>query len=98
VNPGKLRNRVRLETSRDGTTWEPVAETWAAVVPLTGAQWILGRGEGKSAPTHRVEMRFRRDLPAPLRVVHGAKILNVVAVVDVDERQVEHHLFCQEHR
>lgn len=86
---GALRDRLTLETpvrSDDGgggaaVTWTAVADLWGAVRPITGderlrADAVTGR------VTHQVWIRHRDDVVPAMRFRAGARILDIVAVLD----------------
>jgi SPP1 family predicted phage head-tail adaptor len=90
---GALRERLTLETpvrSDDGgggatVTWATVADVWGAVRPITGderlhADAVTGR------VTHQVWIRHRADVVPAMRFRTGARILDIVAVLDPGRR------------
>jgi SPP1 family predicted phage head-tail adaptor len=90
---GALRDRLTLETpvrSDDGgggatITWTTVADLWGAVRPITGderlrADAVTGR------VTHQVWIRHRPDVVPAMRFTQGARILDIVAVLDPGRR------------
>lgn len=86
---GKLRDRLTLEMparSDDGgggatVTWVPLVDVWGALRPITGderlrADAVTGR------VTHQVWIRHRTDVVPAMRFRTGARILDIVAVLD----------------
>ena len=62
-------------------TWEPVAELWAAVRPISGDERL--RHDAVTARvTHEVWIRHRADVVPAMRFVAGPRILDIVAVLD----------------
>lgn len=103
VRIGDLRQRLVIERpvrSADGgggavETWEAVAEAWGAVIPLTGgerveADAVTGR------VTHEIWIRHRDDVSADMRLRLGARLFEVRAVIDVDERRRFLKCLCEE--
>jgi SPP1 family predicted phage head-tail adaptor len=93
VSIGALRERLTLEApSRAGdggggatVTWDPVAELWAAVRPITGDERL--RHDAVTARvTHEVWIRHRADVVPAMRFTAGARILHIVAVLDPGRR------------
>ena len=90
---GALRHRLTLEApSRAGdggggaaVTWEAVAELWAAVRPISGDERL--RADAVSGRiTHEVWIRHRADVAPAMRFTHGARILEIAAVLDAGRR------------
>jgi SPP1 family predicted phage head-tail adaptor len=90
---GALRHRLTLESpSRTGdggggaaVTWQLVAELWAHVRPISGDERL--RADGVSGRvTHEVWLRHRADVVPAMRFTHGARILEIVAVLDPGRR------------
>jgi SPP1 family predicted phage head-tail adaptor len=93
---GKLRHRVRLErldpvedsagVAQDPTTgeiereWVLVATVWAAIEPLSAREFVQS-GAGQSQVSARITLRYRSDLNATWRIVHGSRIYNPEGVL-----------------
>ena len=99
---GALRDRLTLEApirSDDGgggavVTWTTIANLWGAVRPITGderlrADAVTGR------VTHQVWIRHRADVTPAMRIRDGARILDIVAVLDCGRRD-RLHCLCEE--
>ena len=100
---GSMRHRLVLEAvsrADDGgggatETWNPVAVVWAAVTPMTGdenvaAEALMGR------LTHVVHIRHRPGVLPAMRLRFGVRLLEIVAVLDVDERRRRLKILCRE--
>jgi SPP1 family predicted phage head-tail adaptor len=62
-----------------------VADLWASIRPITGderlrADAVTGR------VTHQVWIRYRADVVPAMRFIAGARILDIVAVLDGSRR------------
>lgn len=101
---GDLRHRVVIEhqpapQTRNGlgevtTPWVELATVWAAVEPLTGSEAIQQARE-EAQVSHRVRIRRRTDVTPAMRVVYGAKVFNILAVLDAN-KPGETQLACRE--
>ncbi len=88
----RLRRRVRIETPVEvsdgmgGTVrnWQLLAEAWAEISPLRGRE-ALAQFQLESQISHRIVLRWRANLDASMRVVHGGRVFNIRAVLNVDE-------------
>lgn len=87
LTAGRLNRRVRIErpiadTSIDGAgsgTWEPVATVWAEVQDVRPSRTErMTEGLNLSARAARVIMRWRGDVTAAMRIVHGDRIMQIV--------------------
>ncbi len=93
ISIGALRQRLTLQSpSRvdDGgggatVTWDTVAELWAYVRPITGDERL--RHDAVTARvTHEVWIRHRSDVAPAMRFTDGARVLDIVAVLDPGRR------------
>ncbi len=103
---GRLRERVTVQrAARDAdagggavVTWTPLAHAptvWARIEPLSGAE-ALQAMKLQARVTHRVTLRWRDDVTAAMRLVCGARTLNIRAVTNPDERRRYLELLCEE--
>lgn len=100
---GALRARIIIEredpTGNDGGSyapnWTQVANLWAQIEPVTGR--VVRQGERlESHITHRVTLRYRTDITAGMRIVCGAQLLTIQAVLDLGARHRFLQLLAQE--
>ncbi len=91
---GELRTRLTLEApsrTDDGgggadVVWEAVAEVWAAVRPITGVEkFELDRVAGRRS--HEIMIRYRADVVAQMRLRQGARVFDIRAAFDPDQRR-----------
>ena len=98
MNISSLRDRLTLEQAvraPDGgggasLTWQTVAELWAHVRPITGDE-RLRHDQVAGRLTHRVSIRHRPGVTPAMRFRQGARIYEIVAVLDSPRRT---HLTC----
>lgn len=103
IRAGALARQIRIEApveTPDGaggslTVWSLVAETSAAVSPLSGRE-LLEAGALSSDVTHRVLIRYRSGITPKCRVRLGDRVLRVNVVRDIEERHRELELSCTE--
>lgn len=102
---GALRKQVTIqaETSTpDGAGgytvgWTNVATVWADIKPLSGNEpFVAGHLEGHV--THRVTMRYRTDIAVTtdMRLLYGARLFNIRAVMNTDEQNHWWELLVEE--
>lgn len=105
MRAGLLDQRVTIEQpgeSRDpdyGTmtkTWSPVATVWAAVEPLSGREYFTNQEPGAETMV-RVRIRYSSAVAAvspKMRVLHGARVLQIQAVIEPRSAGEELQLMC----
>ena len=71
------------------------SQEWAAVEPLRSDE-LLAAGQMDAVATYRVFMRYNPDLTHRSRIKHRDRMLEVVAIVNVDDRDIDHELLCRE--
>mgnify|MGYP001954082943 CR=1 FL=1 len=108
MNAGKLRFRVTLQKPvlmGDGMgggiqTWSDVATVWADVVPTNASNIsnIENFNSDQTRPVQHciVKIRYHPGIDADMRLIHRNRVLEILSVVDVDERKREIHLYCRE--
>ena len=101
--PGALRHRLALEEAQrvsDGAggfteTWTTVANVWAAVRPTGGTETVdSGRLAGRVS--HVVTMRFRPGVAPAMRLRKNARVFQILAAIDEDERHRWLRCLCEE--
>ena len=90
---GAMRERLVLEAPQDtpdgagGFTrvWTGIATLWAGLRPLSAQERVVAEAEDH-AVTHRILIRWRDDISTDRRFRDGARIFEIRAVSDPDER------------
>ena len=86
---GRLNKRVQLQspvnTQDTGTgavltSWTTVRSVWAAIEPLS-VRDLVAADARQSRVTARILLRAADDIDATWRVVHGARIYQIVGVL-----------------
>ena len=90
---GDLRHRVTIESetrTSDGAggasvAWIVVADVWAAIQPQRGSENLtLDRVAG--AVPYDIWIRYRTGVTPSMRVRFGARVFDIRAVVDTEDR------------
>jgi len=90
---GLLRARIVLQRESPvaqgggsyAVNWVDVANLWAQIEPVSGRE-VLQEVRLESRVTHRIILRYRSDVNAGMRVVWGARVFSVQAVINLGER------------
>jgi SPP1 family predicted phage head-tail adaptor len=102
---GRLRARLLIEAARDTTDsagslirhYVPLCTVHAQIMPLSGGDlFVAGRME--QSITHRIIMRWRRDLHVGDRFRLQERIFLIHAYLDPDERRRFLDCRCEEIR
>lgn len=105
MQAGRLRHRVELQRATDAIdaygeqtpTWRTLATVWAAVEPISGREYFLAN-QVNSEISARITLRHVPGvtLTPKDRVKWGARLFDVQAVIDRDERHRELQLLVIE--
>lgn len=103
MRAGILDQRVmiqRREVSRDAygaekVTWVDAFPVWAAVEPLAGQSYLLGKAQTDEV-TIRVRMRYFEGLLNTMRIVHGAHIYTIQDIQHIQSARREYVVMCKE--
>ncbi len=98
-----LRHRVVLQSAAatadsgggGAATWSDDATLWASIEPIKGAERLTAQ-QLESRLTHRVRLRHRSGVTTAMRLKFGARIFNIRAVINPDERNRLLELLCEE--
>lgn len=88
LSAGKINHFVRIErlvrtldTNGDPVeSWELVATVHAAIEPLSAREFAASQAM-QSQVSARITIRFRDDVRAAMRIVHGSRIYNITGVL-----------------
>ena len=102
---GRLRHKVLNQAdsgSRDAhnqvtPSWSTISDgtVWANVEPLNGRSLVEAQSI-ETEVTHRVTIRYLSTVSAKHRIVHDSRNLQIISVINVDERDWILQLMCKE--
>lgn len=103
MNAGGLPHLITIEQNtgeRDAAgqllqNWTELMQRHARVTPASGKEALVA-GHRAAEITHVVRMRFTDGLLPQMRVMFRGRVLEIVAVIDPDERRRELTLHCVE--
>ena len=106
ILPGRLRQRVTIETAATPTDGEPNPSytTLAANVPAEvregsggnfGGEYTRGR-QVEAGITCIVTIRYRSDITPRMRIKYGTRYLNIESVIDPNGYRSILELMCKE--
>ena len=104
MRAGMLRHRVTIQRQEivfgkfgaplHDKVWENVATVWASLEAMSGREFFASQ-QAQSEVTHKVTIRYRGDVTAQMRVLHGGKIFGIVAPLP-DNKGTRLVLMCRE--
>ncbi|ABR74602.1 head-tail adaptor protein [Actinobacillus succinogenes] len=103
MNIGKLRHRITLQkqinTVNDYgaavTTWKNVATVWADVRPLSGREYFAAQ-QVQSEVTTQIWLRHLPGIVPTMRVKFSERTLEILSVLNTQERNISLQLMCKE--
>ena len=108
IRAGSYRHRIKVESATVATDdYGDPLETWAlwpagssgfrhaSVTPLGGGETSIG-GALVFVGTFEVRTRYRSGFTAGMRITHNSRVMHISQVVNVDERNRETVLQCEE--
>jgi SPP1 family predicted phage head-tail adaptor len=98
----QLRHKVTIQQRTAGfdalgqplDTWVDVASPWADIRNLNGLETIKGGAES-SLVRASIRIRYRTDLNAGMRIVHGATTYNITAILLDEVGKIHMDLTCE---
>lgn len=99
---GKLNSQIVIQRKSDATNelgehasgWTTVATVWASVMKVTGVEAIRS-GMEMSVVRASIRIRYRTDITPAMRVVDGAEIYDIQAVMPNSAGRDYTDLICQ---
>lgn len=103
IPSGNLRHRLTIQQvaeTRDAhggiiSTWGTYATVWGSVEPLRGRELVAAQ-EKQARYDVRIRIRYLRGVTAKMRVLFGSRVLEIVSVINEEERNVNMQLMCWE--
>lgn len=106
IEPGKMRHRITFQQqviTRDAygapdlsdDSWQDVTTVWAAIDPVSGREFYAMQ-QSQSDVTHKVRTRYISGLDTAMRILYGARVLQIVSIIDWEERHESLLIMCRE--
>lgn len=107
IDAGKLDQRIRIErpvadNSLDGAgsgTWALVDEVWAEVQDLLPSRdEKVTQGISVASRRARVRIRYREGITSEMRVVHGARVMQIIGGPSRLGNSVGLEMMCEDYK
>lgn len=107
IDPGKMRHRITFQSFSGAVDtfgdplhgsedqWNDVATVWAAIDPVSGREFYAAE-QSQSEVTHKVRCRYRPGLTTAMRIKLGARLFEIVSIINWEERGESLLLMCKE--
>lgn len=103
MQAGKLRHRVELHSAstdrsdygEQTETWSKYDTVWASIEPLQGRE-LMHAQQISAEITHLARMRYNSSAATEHRVIFGARTLEIISIINPEERNREMVLMCKE--
>jgi len=100
---GSLNRRITIQRKGAGTddwgtplpdAWDDVGKAWASIRNLSGLGAIKADAQAAVVKTS-IRIRYRADVTAGMRVLHGTTVYDVKAVLPDEARREYVDLVCE---
>lgn len=106
MRAGLIRQRITIESATEAAnatgelipTWSALATRWASVEPLQGRERFAAQ-QVQPETDHRIRLRYDTALTGlkpKMRVKFETRVFDVLAVLNLEERNREFELLCRE--
>jgi SPP1 family predicted phage head-tail adaptor len=101
------KNRKRIEIQAIGTTRGAAGEVvdtwttetggtlWASIEPMSGRELFTAQ-QINAEITHKIRLRYYAGLTPAKRILFGTRVFNILYVMNIEERNVEHLVYAKE--
>ena len=102
MKAGRLRHYVSIQQpvetqnsyGEPEVTWDDVSTgVWAGIEPIMGREFFAAKQINAEIEA-RIVMRYRSDVKAKYRILHGVNEYYIETVINVGERNRELQLMC----
>ena len=103
MRAGKLRHRLLLRSNTPAydangqpvDSYTAVATVWGSVSPLDGRETEFANKVTAEA-THVVVIRYNSNVDTEYQITHDSRTLQVVSIVNKDDRDIQQTVLCKE--
>lgn len=88
---------VQDEAGQPVDEWVELASMWANIRNRSGAEAIRADQEASTVRTS-IRVRWREDITADMRIVHGARVYQIKAVLPAEDEGDKVDLVCENYR
>jgi len=87
--------RARNSFNEEVVTWATHVTVWGSVTPNAGKKYYEAL-QANAEVTGEVRIRYRSDILPTMRILHGSRVLEIVAIANPQERDRELLIYYKE--
>ena len=91
----QLNTPTQSSTGAEVASWATFLTVHGSVEPLVGREWFANNTTQQRV-SHRVRMRYQAGVLPKMRILYDSRVLKIESVINVEERDRELVLMCQE--
>lgn len=103
MRAGKLRHRLALRSNTPAydangqpvDSYSTITTVWGSVSPLDGRESEFADKVTAEA-THVVVIRYDSAINAEYQITHDSRTLQVISIINKDDRNIQQTLLCKE--
>lgn len=103
MRAGLLRHWITIQQTSDPENqwgeitdgWTTFAQVWAWVRPLRGEELVKAQ-QIQATVTDGVRLRHQDGVKPKMRILFGSRVLGILSVINVAERNFQLELLCRE--
>lgn len=102
MRSGNLKRKIIIQTyTKTPNDFGEVIKGWidfktayASITPLSAKEFFKAGVQAEA--THKVEMRYLKDIKPKMRVLYGTRVFDIESVINVREENKTLQLICTE--
>ena len=105
MNPGDLIHEIQIQTQSttrgdagevlDTWTTDSSGNVWASIKPGSGREFFNAK-QINAELTHEIQLWFYQGLTPAKRILFGTRVFNILQVLNIEERSIEHLVYAKE--
>lgn len=104
INPGNYRHIITIEKLSENRNefgevikknWTTFTITRASIRPINGKEFYQAETIN-SEVTHKLNLRYKPGIKTDMRIKFGARVFEIISVINFEERNVELQIMCKE--
>jgi SPP1 family predicted phage head-tail adaptor len=102
MRAGNLKHKIVIQTYSETQNdfgevmkgWSDFKTAYASITPLSAKEYY--KAGTKAEATHKLELRYLKDIKPKMRVVYSTRVFNIESVLNIREANKTLQLICTE--
>ena len=102
MRAGNLKHKIIIQTYSETQndfgevtkSWDDFKTAYASIVPISAKEFF--KDGVQAIATHKIEIRYLKDIKPKMRVIFGTREFNITGVLDIREAHKTLQLMCSE--